>query len=146
MGKRLKRPWSVTIIGVLLLFQAFVYLLLGVWQLPWLSFKWSFPWLLLGKFIPFIIGPLFIALSLLALIAMLSFLRLWPIGWMSAVLVQGLSLGFTLYLHIRHKPFYIYPIMVFCIYMVFYLNYSDVLAAFRIDRYTHDNWRGKDEL
>jgi hypothetical protein len=145
MGKHLTRRWSVTLLGMLLLFQSFVYIILGIWQLPWLTFRWAFPWMLVGKFIPFIVGPLFIGFGLLALIATLSFFRLWPIGWMSAVMVQGLSLGFSLYLHFRHHPFYVYLIMIFCIYMVVYLNYSDVLAAFRIGHYSHDNWRGKDD-
>jgi hypothetical protein len=146
MGKHISRPWSVTLIGGLLLFQALTYLILGVWQLPWFTFRWTFPWILVGKFIPYIIGPLFIGLSLLSLIAMFSFFQLWPIGWMSAVMVQGLSLGLSLYLHFRHNPFYVNLIMVFCIYLVIYLNYSDVLAAFRIGQSTYDNWRGKNEL
>jgi hypothetical protein len=76
------------------------------------------------------IGLLFVALSTLALLAAIGFLRMRRNAWTVAMLGQGLSLLMALLLYFRGKLWYTYIIMLFNIPMVLYLNYHEVRAAF----------------
>jgi hypothetical protein len=140
-----KRSWPVTILGLLLIFQA-----IGLFGLGALHFSWVD---LEGELTPqdFAIdlpvsmrGVAFIALGFLALLAAAGFLRLWTSAWLYAVMVQGLSLGMAIFLYFRERSYYAYPLMLYCIIMVIYLNYSEVLFTFRTERPVKD-WGGIDE-
>jgi len=74
---------------------------------------------------------LFMPLSLPALVAGIGLLRLRPSAWTLAMLTQGLSLTMALVIYSRDKPIYIYPLMIYTIVAVLYLNYNDVQVAFR---------------
>jgi hypothetical protein len=74
-------------------------------------------------------GVVFMPLSLLALLSGISFLGMWRIAWLMAMLVQGLSLLTALVLYFNQKPGYVYVIMLYSIFMVIYLNYFEFYAA-----------------
>jgi hypothetical protein len=64
------------------------------------------------------------------LLAGLGFLLLKRRGWLLAAIAQGLSLGVCLWLYAELDPYYVYPIMVYCILMIMYLNSHDVRVVF----------------
>jgi hypothetical protein len=68
--------------------------------------------------------------AVLTLLAALGFLFLRRRGWLLAAISQGLSLGVSLWLYTELDPAYIYPIMVYCILMILYLNSHDVRVVF----------------
>ncbi|TAK33452.1 MAG: hypothetical protein EPO21_12805 [Chloroflexota bacterium] len=73
-----------------------------------------------------------VVLGILAIVAGISFLLLRRIGWLLAMSVQGLTLYFCLHLYfLGRKPDFVYPIMLYSILMVLYLNSFDVQMAFR---------------
>ena len=74
---------------------------------------------------------LFMPLALPALLAGIGLLRLRPSAWTLAMLTQGLSLALALVIYSRDKPIYIYPLMIYTIVAVLYLNYNDVQVAFQ---------------
>jgi hypothetical protein len=51
-------------------------------------------------------------------------------GWLLAELAQGLCLGACLLLYSEWTPYFIYPIMAYCVLMVLYLNSRDVRVLF----------------
>jgi hypothetical protein len=127
-----KRPWAVTLLGLLLLVQAAG--LFGLGALNLTRFNWEKG--LSSQNISLLFtyglnGAAYSALGFLALWAAVSFFRVWANGWLSAVLLQGLCLSMALAMYFREKSFNAYPVMLYCIVMVLYLNYSEVLAAFR---------------
>jgi hypothetical protein len=77
------------------------------------------------------IGLLFIALSAVAILAAISFLRMGRNAWTIAMLGQGLSLLMALLLYFSGKPWYTYVMMLYDIPMVLYLNYHEVRVAFQ---------------
>ncbi len=79
--------------------------------------------------IPF--GIVFIPLAFLSLFATVGFFRLWPLAWVTAMAVQGLSLLMALILYFQDRPSYIYVIMIYCIFLVAYLQHSEVKRMFR---------------
>jgi hypothetical protein len=87
--------------------------------------------LLLGVANKVVMSIIFIPLSLLAIMAAVGFLRLWRNAWTNAMLLQGLTLLIALILHFTAKPFYVYILMLYSIFMVLYLNYYHVRMAFR---------------
>lgn len=89
-------------------------------------------------------GWAFASMAILALITGVRFLRLRHTAWMHAMLLQGLSLLLAIGLYLQERPFYVYLIMINCIFMVLYLNYSDVLMAFRPEEVLKE-WGGIDE-
>ncbi len=76
----------------------------------------------------------FLPPALMMLLAGLSFLLLKRRGWLLAAIAQGLSLGASLWIYTELNPNYIYPIMVYCILMVMYLNSHDVRVVFHSRR------------
>ncbi len=86
--------------------------------------------------IVFTLGPP----AVLAVLAALGFFFLFRIGWLLAMIVQALTLLACLLLYSDWEPVsgwepvFIYPVMLYCIVMVLYLNSSDVRAAFHIRR------------
>lgn len=68
--------------------------------------------------------------AVLALIAAAGFLFMTRRGWLLAAIAQGLSLGASLWLYSERQPYFVYPIMVYCILMILYLNSHDVRVVF----------------
>ena len=134
-----RRPWPVTALGLLLLLQSAALFALGTISLLATSLKLGITLETVSEELPHAArGSLFIALALLALLVAINFLRLRPGAWLSAMLVQGLTLLLALSLYLRDHPggrlHYLYLIMLYGLFMVVYLNYGDVLAAFRPKR------------
>jgi hypothetical protein len=73
---------------------------------------------------------LFVPSAALTLLSALSFLLLRRKGWLLAAIGQGLSVAVCLWLYSTLKPWYIYPVMAFCVLMVLYLNSRDVRMMF----------------
>ncbi len=76
--------------------------------------------------------------AVLAILAAVGFLFLLRAGWLLAMAVQALTLLACLLIYSEWepvsgwKPIFIYPIMLYCVLMVLYLNSSDVRAAFHV--------------
>jgi hypothetical protein len=129
----------VTAVGLLLLLQAVGLFGLGAiyFATVYLLELWapltalSAEELLLGVVNKVIMSIIFIPLSLLAILAATGFLRLWRNAWTNATLLQGLTLMIALILYFTGKPFYVYILMLYSIFMVLYLNYHEVQAVFR---------------
>jgi hypothetical protein len=73
---------------------------------------------------------LFIPPAVMTLMSALGFLLLRRRGWLLAAISQGLSLGVCLWLYSQLQPWYVYPIMAYCILMILYLNSQDVRVVF----------------
>ncbi len=73
----------------------------------------------------------YMLLSPAALVIAIAFIGLWRHAWTATMLLQGLVLATALGSHFDHKPIYVYPIMLYSILMVLYLNHHDVRIAFR---------------
>ena len=58
------------------------------------------------------------------------FLAPWRPAWVGAVLLQALALALALLIYFRFRPVYVYPIMLYGIVMVLYLNHFEVREAF----------------
>jgi len=63
-------------------------------------------------------------------LAAICFLFLFRFGWVTAMLTQVATLAICLMLYLEFKPIVVYPIMVYCILMVLYLNVNDVRLTF----------------
>lgn len=78
--------------------------------------------------------------AVLALLAAFGFLFMLRVGWLLAMIVQALTLLACLLLYaeweefLPEEPMFIYPVMLYCIVMVLYLNSSDIRAAFQVRR------------
>ncbi len=84
------------------------------------------------------LGAMFIPLALLALVAAVGFVFLFRIGWLLGAIAQGLILLACLNLYFQYKPVFVYPIMVYSIIMVLYLNSFEVRIAFQPHRASGD--------
>ena len=73
---------------------------------------------------------LFVPPAVMTLLSALSFLLLRRRGWLLAAISQGLSLGLCLWLYSQNQPWYVFPIMAYCILMILYLNSQDVRVVF----------------
>ena len=76
----------------------------------------------------------FFAPAVLMFLAGLSLLLLKRRGWLLAAIAQGLCLGVCLFIYTNpelNTQGYIYPIMIYCILMVLYLNSHEVRVVFR---------------
>lgn len=74
----------------------------------------------------------------LALLAAVGFLFMFQAGWLLAMIAQGLCLLACLLLFSAWAPGFVYPVMLYCILMVLYLNSSTVRAAFDVRRRTRE--------
>ena len=73
----------------------------------------------------------FMPLCVPALVAGVGLLRLRQSAWTLAMLTQGLTLTMALVIYSRQEPIYIYPLMIYSIVVILYLNYNDVQIAFQ---------------
>jgi len=130
------RPWPVTALGLLLLVQALALLGIGAGQLLAASWKLGITLETVAGELPHALrGIFFVALALLALLVAINFFQLRRRAWMSAMLVQGLGLLLALGVYLRDNPgshpHYSYVMLLYGLFMVIYLNYGEVQAAFR---------------
>jgi hypothetical protein len=132
-----RRPWAVTVIGLLLLVQAASLLGIGGLDLA-AAYLSNLPAVVSaltkspsGAVNSAVLGAIFVSLSILAVLAAVGFLRLRRTAWTAAMLVQGLALLVALALYFRGKPWYAYILMLYGILMVLYMNTYDVRMAFR---------------
>jgi hypothetical protein len=143
--RRTRRNWPVLVLGLLLLLQGLSAIFLGSLYAAIIEFDWALNVEDYLINIPLgLRGGVFFCIGVLAILASIGFFRNWPGGWLNAVMVQGTSLLIALFLYFHEKPFYIYIIMVFCIFMVVYLNYSEVKESFR-SRPVAAEWDNLDE-
>ncbi|MDX1663866.1 MAG: hypothetical protein R3272_08740 [Candidatus Promineifilaceae bacterium] len=130
------RPWPVRFLTFMLAIQGAVMAVIGLLSVD-LSAGWHA--LLVDSSYFQALPPL----GVLALIAAIGFYSLRPGAWVMAMLVEGLTLLFTLIVYFRYRPdnVLLYGIMVYAIAMVVYLNYAEVPAIFRVQPGT-----GEEEL
>ena len=83
-------------------------------------------------------GGAFVAAAILAAVAAVGFLFMRRRGWPPAALAQTLGLGACVALYADLEPVFVYPVMVYCIVMVLYLNSRDVRMVFRPGRESRD--------
>jgi len=130
--QRPRRPWPVTAVAWLLLLEAAGFLAIAAlyvrtWavRLAFMPEQWAEQ-----RFIG-LYGVLFCLLAVLAVTSAYGFFRLARGAWTSAVLVQGLSLALALVQYFGGRPVFVYPVMLYGIFMVLYLHQADVHAAFQ---------------
>lgn len=126
--------WPIRIIGLLLLVQAGTTLGVTLYRLSRL------PWpaaggLRLDALPPdaldvLLLSLTFLPIALLAMLAAAGIFWLRPTGWLLGMLTQGLSLLLCLLLYWERQPGFIYPIMLYNIILVLYLNSYDIRLAF----------------
>lgn len=127
-----RRPWAVTAIGWLLVLEAAGWLAIAALYVgPWVSRLPFMPAEWLEQRLVRTTGLIFCLLAVLALTSALGFFRLTRTAWLSAVLAQGLNLLLALLLYFGGRPAFVYPQMLYGIFMVLYLHQADVQAAFR---------------
>ena len=79
------------------------------------------------------VAILFLPSIILAIIGALGFILFSRRGWLLASLAQTLSLGACLELYYEplwNNPNFVYPVMLYGILMIFYLNSSEVRVVF----------------
>lgn len=139
------RSWPVRATAVLLLLQAIGLGGYSVYRITRLD--WSFlpqeaeiiqDVMTPGHIEAISLGAMFIPLALLALVAAVGFVFLFRIGWLLGAIAQGLILLACLNLYFQYRPIFIYPIMVYSIVMVLYLNSFEVRIAFQPRRASGD--------
>ena len=142
VSRRRSRPWTVRAIGLLLLLQAAGYVALCIYLL--LPFDWG---VLAEDRIDMMsaqqIDALYISIILIpaavpVLLSAIGFLFLFRAGWLLAMAMQGATLLGCLLLYLDTRPLAIFPVMLYCIVMAFYLNSSDVRIAFYGEAVDHE--------
>ncbi|HET7479128.1 MAG TPA: hypothetical protein VFJ72_06395 [Rubrobacteraceae bacterium] len=124
----------VRAIGLLLILQVTGLAGFGVYELAqvdWRGIDLLAPPRGLAEAVAF---ALFAPPAVLTLLSALSFLLLRRKGWLLAAISQGLSLAVCLWLYTVLQPYYVYPIMAYCVLMILYLNSHDVRAMFHVRR------------
>lgn len=77
---------------------------------------------------------LFLPPAVLMVVSALGFLFMRRRGWVLAAISQGLSLGLCLWLYTQLQPYYVYPIMAYCVLVILYLNSQGVRTVFQVGR------------
>ncbi len=127
---------SVRLVGVLLIFQAVGLAGLVVYNgvLRIAGRRVGMMAELRGPFEKVAVGGLFLTAAILAAVAAVGFLFLRRKGWLLAALAQTLALGTCLALYSELEPLFVYPVMLYCIVTILYLNSRDVRAVFHRGR------------
>lgn len=128
-----RRP--VRVISLLLVLQAVglagvaVY---GVLQLDWQQLQAGAPSRQEVQAVRAVTVLLFFAPpTVLALLGALGCLFSFRWGWILAEFAQALSVGACLILYSDWNPSFVYPVMLYCIVMILYLNSQDVRVLFQ---------------
>jgi hypothetical protein len=127
-GRRRSRPWTVRAVGLLLLLQAAGYVALSIYLL--LPFDWNTDVLSSQQTDALYVSIILIPAAILAVLSAIGFLFLFRAGWLLAMTMQGATLLGCLTLYFGTKPQAIFPVMLYCIIMAFFLNSSNVRFAF----------------
>ncbi len=77
---------------------------------------------------------LFVPPVVMTFLSALSFLLLRRKGWLLAAIGQGLSLAVCLWLYSELQPWYVYPVMAYCVVMILYVNSQEVRTMFHPKR------------
>jgi hypothetical protein len=77
---------------------------------------------------------LFVPPAVLMILSAMGFLFMRRKGWLLAAISQGLSLGICLWLYTQLQPYYVYPIMAYCVVVILYLNSRGVRTVFHVGR------------
>ena len=127
-----RRP--VLVVGLLLVLEAAGLAGVVVYELSRVDWRRLDPESPSGQVVGAATSLLFAPSAVLAALAALGFLFLSRRGWILAALSQGASLAICLWLYSGSAPLYVYPVMVYCILMVLYLNSHDVRVVFHSGR------------
>jgi hypothetical protein len=76
----------------------------------------------------------FLPPAVLMILSAMGFLFMRRRGWLLAAISQGLCLGVCLWLYVQIQPYYVYPIMAYCVVVILFLNSQDVRAVFHVGR------------
>ena len=140
-----KRPFPVSALTGLLLFQAGCYMLISLQA--FLAHPFA-PGESPDELIEFLVvlwqtSLAFTSLAIVSLLAAAAFFRLWQQAWGLAMLVQGASLLTVLLAYFRQTSgaTTIYLVMLLSIFMVSYLNHPEVLATFGVSLSLKSNER-----
>ena len=122
----------VRLIGLFLLFQGGGLLAVSVYLIRWLNGQIPYKQglFMLGEMEALWASRLFVPLAILTFFTAINFMLLRPMGWLLAMLIQSLTLLCTLILYFQWQSDFVYPIMLYCIIMVLYLNSSYVRHCF----------------
>jgi hypothetical protein len=137
------RPWAVRALSLLLLLQALAYVALCIYLL--LPFEWeamaedSFDLMPPQQVEAVYISIILIPTAIVAVLSAVGFLFLLRAGWLLAMAVQGGTLLGCLTLYFDTKPQVIFPIMLTCIVMAFFLNSTGVRLAFYSGAVDHED-------
>ena len=126
--RRRSHPWTVRASGLLLLLQAAGFVALCIFLL-W-PFDWDSAIMSPGQVDALTVSIILIPAAILAFLSAIGFLFLFRVGWLLAMAVQGGTLLGCLAHYFDTRPPAIYPVMLFCVVMAFYLNSFDVRVAF----------------
>jgi hypothetical protein len=116
-------PWPIKVNVRLLALQGLGFLFLAFFTAPP-------PPIPAHRFDELWLPALFVIFSLLSILAALGLLRLRPLAWDIAMLVEGAALLLALALYMGVRPFYVYPIMLVCIIVVINLNQPELRRTF----------------
>lgn len=140
---RKSRPWTVRASGLLLVLQAAAYVALSIYLL--LPFDWRATAESQTEMLPprqidaLSISFILIPAAILAVLSAIGFLFLFRAGWLLAMTMQGGTLFGCLTLYFDTRPQTIFPVMLYCTLMAFYLNSSDVRVAFHGGKAEHEH-------
>jgi hypothetical protein len=126
----------VRAIGLLLAFQVVCMVGLGAHEFLQVDWRQIGPEEPSQQVIEALTLALFVPPAVMTLMSALSFLLLRRKGWLLAAISQGLSLGVCLWLYSQTQPWYVYPLMAYCVLMILYLNSQDVRVVFHVRRTT----------
>ena len=142
VSRRRSRPWTVRAISLLLLLQAAGYVALSIYLL--LPFDWAataehdFATMPSQQIDALYISIILIPAAVPVVLSAIGFLFLFRAGWLLAMAMQGATLLGCLLLYFDTRPLAIFPVMLYCIVMAFYLNSSDVRIAFYGEAVGHE--------
>ncbi len=140
---RMKRPLSITIIGVLILCQGLVFTAVAGVTLPLISaimFRWLPPGYVAElpnytqRELLFVGAALVIGVC--CLVSGVGVLRLRSWAWLMAMIVQGINLSSELVNYLRGHP--VYFNMLVSVIIVLYLNQRDIQASMNAADYRRD--------
>ncbi|MGC9357376.1 MAG: hypothetical protein ACP5GX_05905 [Anaerolineae bacterium] len=142
----MRRPGVVIVLAVLLIIEAIIFGSVGffVYQAAELVWAWRVPVIGVEFLARHVVGAVSGGLAVVALLTSFFFFRMHSNAWVVAVFVQGVALLVSLILYVGNAMNYvsersiygylIYFVMLCGVFMVIYLNHSEVRLVFRVDK------------
>ncbi len=118
-----KLPWSIAFTGRLLGLQSLGFIALAFFTAP-------APPLPAHEISELWLPALYLLLAFLSAAAALGLLRLRPLAWDVAMLLEGVALLEALALYLGERPFYVYLLMFYAIIVVINLNHPELRRGF----------------